>query len=139
MTDEPPHAACDPYATPDDPEYCASCTVHEEPQPSTYEGITMTDEIENDDVYEEYMEFNRERAAKLPSRTYYAVPGDYFIGDVFDTFEEAYVAAKSRVVEFPDLPGHYTRAFVDTRVSDKTGDHVVERVEVLFGGTTVPA
>ena len=66
-------------------------------------------------------------------RIYFAVPTAYTIGDTFESFREAYQAARTTIKVFDY--GGCSRAWVDVRVADETGDRIVHRVEV-FGPAT---
>lgn len=65
------------------------------------------------------------------ARLYFAVPDHYGIGEEFDTFTDAERAALLRIREIDGCPGSFTRAFVDVRQKDATGDHPLHRIEVL--------
>lgn len=63
---------------------------------------------------------------------YYAVPGHYTItrdGVEHQSFEAAVADARSTIVDF-DFGGQ-SRAFVDQRVRDATGDRPLKRWEVF--------
>lgn len=62
---------------------------------------------------------------------YFEVPGPYGYGPQFDTYQEARAAALASIREIDGCPGHFTRAFVDLRVSDFMGDRPVRRREVF--------
>lgn len=84
-------------------------------------------------------------------RTYYAVPTNYGKGDEYEDIGQAVEAAKLRVQRFlykgqtmssKERHGSYrqedgglafySRAFVDRRVANETGDKPVERIEVFL-------
>lgn len=62
---------------------------------------------------------------------YFEVPGPYGYGPRFDSYLEARTAALESIREIDGCPGHFTRAWVDLRVTDDHGDRIVRRREVL--------
>ena len=66
-------------------------------------------------------------------RIYFAVPGHYTIGPEFDTFAAAEAHAKAKIRHITGCGDDaFTRAFVDVREQDATGDRSVHRVEVFL-------
>lgn len=76
------------------------------------------------------------------ARTYFAVPSHYTIGGDYDTFAAAERAARESIETFmyagqgPDGADlvRYSRAFVDLRVQDSSGDRPLFRWEVFNDG-----
>lgn len=69
---------------------------------------------------------------------YYAVPAHYTIGEEFDAPADAFDHAR-RSIRPLDYTGigrgvRHTRAFVDERQRDKTGDRPLRRWEVFMDG-----
>jgi hypothetical protein len=69
------------------------------------------------------------RPTDIP-RVYFAVPDHYTIGREFDTVNDAVNYARSTIEKIRGT-NSYTRAFVDVRVSDTSGDKSVHRFEVF--------
>ncbi len=70
------------------------------------------------------------------TQIYFAVPGHYTIGDRFDTFAFAEAAAQAKIKPLGAAAWNggveeYSRAFVDCRIEDASGDRVLHRVEIL--------
>jgi hypothetical protein len=75
--------------------------------------------------------------SQFPERAevYFAVPKHYVIGDEYATFAAASAAARSSIQTFEYESGvRYSRAFVDLRMRDRSGDKPLQRWEVGFGG-----
>lgn len=66
-------------------------------------------------------------------RVYFAVPDHYTIGREFETLPEALDFARSTVRPLDGLD-RYSRAFVNIRIADSTGDRQVHRIEVFQDG-----
>lgn len=78
-----------------------------------------------------YVEHNAVRMdADGRERIYFAVADHYTIGREFDSYAEAVEHARSTIDYFEDL-GRHSRAFVDVRVNDNTGDRSIHRVEIF--------
>lgn len=65
------------------------------------------------------------------TRVYFAVPTHYTIGAEYETFEQAVAAARETILPIGGCEGRFTRAFVDVRVADPTGDRSLHRVEIF--------
>jgi hypothetical protein len=65
----------------------------------------------------------------------FAVPTHYTIGETFDTFAEAEAAARATIKPFDGIPGE-SRAFVDVRQVDRSGDRALARFEVFSAEPT---
>ncbi len=70
------------------------------------------------------------------ARMYFRVPGHYGYGPDYDTWAAAESAAVALISEIDGCPGSFTRAFVEVRLSDPTGDRPVHRVELKLSGAT---
>lgn len=68
------------------------------------------------------------------TRIYFAVPTCYTIGDTHATYKEAADAARATIKTFDY--GGCSRAWVDVRLADETGDRIIHRVEVFAGRPT---
>ena len=65
----------------------------------------------------------------MTTHVYFRVPGHYGYGPEFDTFVEAEAHALSTIRPIEGTE-RVTRAFVDVRVSDDSGDRPVHRIEI---------
>lgn len=65
---------------------------------------------------------------------YFAVPDGYTIGREFLTLPDALDFARSKVEPIQGCDGSYTRAFVNVRLADRTGDKQIHRIEVFHDG-----
>lgn len=70
---------------------------------------------------------------------YFSVPGNYGYGPEFDTMTDALTHAQAQIREIDGCPGAFTRAFVEVRVKDATGDRPIHREEVFLPGQQPPA
>lgn len=78
----------------------------------------------------------------VTSRIYFAVPGHYTIGEAFDTWADATTAATATIrplglAQWNDGQERFSRAFVDIRQADASGDRSLRRFEILRTGEVI--
>lgn len=74
---------------------------------------------------------NGKSAIDDEARVYFAVPQHATIGRPFDTWAEAELYARTLIHPIVGCPGSFTRAWIDVRLVDRSGDRPVYRHELV--------